>query len=453
MGADAAPAKKSHFRLIMGGFLGLCTGAGTMYFNAIFNSVVRPPKPVANFKADADGLTLTCQNMATGQSGWWDFGDGSPLEPFDPDAKTVTHQFPKPGTYSVKLMVQNFLLDENDRTVSVEASAASATAAAPNALPKLVGVQVEKLNDQVPATCRVTADVQNADEIVWAAGDQRVHSPVQAGKFEQYVRIDKAGQVPIVLTALSKSHATPDVQVFPVNVANPRTAVFDVRLDVTDAAAKTQTATRTETLPCAVKDGHGKPTAGFTRQIAARPGGTIKAAAFDPKGSRQANLVKNVKCEVAADGRAVTVTGEWAQAADATEKAAGGSTVFVPVSLTEERASASAPSRNQHSFTLTPVADRLWQGSLRLTPKPADAARTVALVIGLTQPDGSRTELARTTLTGTAGEWSAPLTGAVAGMNAKAAVVNGEVQVAVGNLGATPRPAAPLAAPAAGKKK
>jgi PKD repeat protein len=70
---------------------------------------------VANFAVTADGLTVTCESRATGESGWWDFGDGTPLEPFDPGQPTQTHTYAKPGCYAVKLTVRNFLAEVNER--------------------------------------------------------------------------------------------------------------------------------------------------------------------------------------------------------------------------------------------------------------------------------------------------------------------------------------------------
>ena len=96
-----------------------------MYLSVIVDTVVKPSKPVANFAVAADGLTVTCQNHASGESGWWDFGDGTPLEPFDAGQPTVAHTYPKPGTYTVKLTVRNFLVEENTRAVPVDLSAAA----------------------------------------------------------------------------------------------------------------------------------------------------------------------------------------------------------------------------------------------------------------------------------------------------------------------------------------
>ena len=85
--APAAPAKKGFgiVKAAMGGFAGLAAGVFGVYATALVDQVAKPGKPVANFAVNADGLRVNFQNQATGQTGWWDFGDGSPLEPFAPD--------------------------------------------------------------------------------------------------------------------------------------------------------------------------------------------------------------------------------------------------------------------------------------------------------------------------------------------------------------------------------
>ena len=101
------------------GFLALGSGIAGTYATQVVNTVIKPGKPVANFSVAAEGLTVSCQNQATGESGWWDFGDGTSLVPFTAD-QTVTHTYSKPGSYTVKLTVRNFLRDENERSVPVE---------------------------------------------------------------------------------------------------------------------------------------------------------------------------------------------------------------------------------------------------------------------------------------------------------------------------------------------
>ena len=101
------------------GVFALSSGIAGTYATQVVNTVIKPGKPVANFSVAAEGLTVSCQNQATGESGWWDFGDGTSLVPFSAD-ETVTHTYTKPGSYTVKLTVRNFLRDENERSVPVE---------------------------------------------------------------------------------------------------------------------------------------------------------------------------------------------------------------------------------------------------------------------------------------------------------------------------------------------
>ena len=73
-----------------------------------------------NFATQATGLTVQINNRSTGGTqGWWDFGDGTALEPFDPKLDIIKHAYAKPGTYNVKLTLENLLGEEADRTTPV----------------------------------------------------------------------------------------------------------------------------------------------------------------------------------------------------------------------------------------------------------------------------------------------------------------------------------------------
>src|SRR5439155_18897180 len=118
MSATAAP-KRSLFRrlfALVGTIAGMCSGAALMYLSPLVDRVVKPGKPLANFAVETEGLSATFHNRYAGE-GWWDFGDGSPLEPATPDQSSITHTFPHPGTYTTKLLVRNFVGDEHERSV------------------------------------------------------------------------------------------------------------------------------------------------------------------------------------------------------------------------------------------------------------------------------------------------------------------------------------------------
>jgi hypothetical protein len=311
---------------LLGGGLGLVSGAAAMYATALFNTVVKPPMPVANFAVTADGLSVRCENRAAGDSGWWDFGDGSPLEPFDPAQPAVTHAYAKPGNYSVKLTVRNFLLEENARSVPVDLSAA-----APQLLPPSVtALQVEPVGQRMaPATFRVKGEVKNAERVIWDLGGDKLEVSTENGPFERLVVFEKPGLFPIQLTGLTGN--TADKKAATVKVDPPTAATVSAFLSVTDAGARTERQTVPETIPVPVPEKGAKQ---LSRVVEARRSCTI----IEAKLAGESPAIKNLKAEVAADRRSVTLTGEWAALGEAGRKAAGGSNVLVRLLLTEERA-------------------------------------------------------------------------------------------------------------------
>lgn len=426
-GGGSAPKPglfKRSFKMAVGGLLGLCTGAVAVYSNAIFDKVVKPTKPVANFAlAGTDGLTVTCENHASGDSGWWDFGDGTQLEAFEADKPTVAHTYAKPGSYTVKLSVRNFLLEENSRTVAVDLTSPPSTLP-----PTVTGLKVEPIRDQAPATYKITGELQNADEVVWRLGDKAEHSPAQAGPFERYVTFEQPGQYPIVLTALSKARKDPQVLVQSVNVTAPKEPVYTATAAITDSVSKVDVTTRTERVstPVATRTGTTK---GFDRELTAQAGRTIKSAQIDTR--QVGKLVKNAKVEVAKDGKTARVTGEWAVAADAVSKAAGGSEMTIPVEVTEERTVTTPPIKNWAAGAM----DATNQIQIRLPPSPikaANASRTVELDVGLMQPNGQRRPVARGKLDA-AGNWSELVTLNNRQLMVQALTVNGTVRVTFAN--------------------
>jgi hypothetical protein len=395
-----APAKKSFGKVVLGSSLGLVTGAIAVYSQAAFDRLVKPAKPLANFQISSDGLTVVCENRASGQSGYWDFGDGTALEPYDPALQTVSHTYAKPGNYNVKLIVRNFLMDEADRSVSVEV-ANTAAAMAVNA-PQILNLKVDAIRDQVPATFRITGQLKNADEVVWKLGDKTEHLATPPGDIDRYVTFDKDGQFPIVLTALSKSRKDPQVIVQAVNVKKMQQDTYEAHVSVTDTIMKTETVTTVVRLPAPVRDAKG-PTKGFARSIAASSTGVILKIASDPS---MPAAVKNLKLEIARDQKSALVSGDWAISGDALAKAAGGSDLTIPIVVTEERRSIMSPGRQ----TMSGVMDQKQQIMMKLPPRPlgtANSTRSVSVDFGIMQMDGKRHRIAYGTLDAT-GAWTSP---------------------------------------------
>ena len=290
------PAKGSWLKAALIGLLGLGGGAAATYVTAVVDRVVKPPRPVANFAVAPDGMTLTCQNHASGESGWWDFGDGTPLEPFAPD-KPATHSYAKPGSYTVKLTVRNYIGDENERTVPVDIAAGPKDAPPP----QIAGFALQPVSQAAvaPATFRLTADVSNADACVWDYGDGRVEV-TDGGKIDRLVTFEKPGTFAVSLVAHNAKQGAK--QSTPVKVDAPRDGSTMAVLKVTDTGSKVDRITTTESVAIAVPSDKNATT--FTKSVNARPGYTLaEAATADTPAS-----VKNLKVQVTADKRSATVT-------------------------------------------------------------------------------------------------------------------------------------------------
>ncbi|MBP3954201.1 PKD domain-containing protein [Gemmata sp. G18] len=338
------------------GFLGLGGGAAGTYATAVVDRVVKPTKPVANFAVNPDGLTLACDNRASGESGWWDFGDGTPLEPYAAD-QHVSHTYAKPGSYTVKLTVRNYLGDENERTVPIDVAAATQNGPPPS----INAFAVQPVSGTTaPATFRLTADVANASTCVWDFGENGVEVTA-GGKIDRLVTFEKSGTFPISLVAHNGKQAAK--QSGSATVEKPREGTTMAVLKVTDSGTKVDRATTVESVAVPVPGDKGATT--FTKYIAARPGHSITEAAL---GTSPASA-KNVKVEVAPDKRAVKVTGEWAGDTKATNKAAGGSDALVRVKVTQERTTPLPASVTMVTGTFAMVGQTI-RADLPLPPAP-----------------------------------------------------------------------------------
>jgi hypothetical protein len=328
--APAAPAKKAGgwIRTFIVGVLALGSGIAGTYATQVVNTVIKPGKPVANFSVAAEGLTVSCQNQATGESGWWDFGDGTSLVPFSAD-ETVTHTYAKPGSYTVKLTVRNFLRDENERSVPVE------VAAGPKELPAplITGFAVTPVgsSSMAPATFRVTGDVVNAEHCVWDFGDGRLEV-ADGGKIDRMVTFDKPGQFPLTLVAHSGKQAVKQASAVKIDAAPVGTLM--AVLKVTDSGNQVIRKDRVVSVPIPIPSGKNPPSSS-SKSVQALPGCTIVAAAPIAKVVKG---MKSHKVAVGPDKRSVVVSGEWENAAKA-----GGSDVIVAIKVTEERVVSRAP--------------------------------------------------------------------------------------------------------------
>src|SRR5436189_5303972 len=104
MGEKRSGKLAGWLKTLGGTVAGLVSGVVMMYVTGFVNNVVKPAKPVPIFSYDHDNLNVIFHNRSIGgTSGYWDFGDGSPLEPISPKPELVTHTHPSPGDYMAKL--------------------------------------------------------------------------------------------------------------------------------------------------------------------------------------------------------------------------------------------------------------------------------------------------------------------------------------------------------------
>ena len=341
--SEPVPAKsRGWMKASVLGVLGLGSGIAATYTTAIVNTVIKPTKPVANFSVAAEGLGVSCQNQASGESGWWDFGDGTSLVPFAAD-QTVTHTYAKPGNYSVKLTVRNFLGDENERSVPVEVATGSNDLPAP----LIAGFAVQSIAPvaYAPATYRVVAEVTHADHCVWDYGDGRVEV-TDGGKIDRMVTFDKPGNFPLQLVALNGKQAVKQAGAVKI-MAAPTGSVTAV-LKVIDSGSHLARNTRIESVAIPVPNGQN-PQPSFTKALHIRAGSTILEAA---PVRETVSGVRNLQVAVAADKHSAVVSGEWAGDPKSVAKAAGGSDVIIPVKVTLERVSAQAPIETKVTGTI-----------------------------------------------------------------------------------------------------
>ena len=81
----------------MGVIVGVLSGGIVMYVSPVVDKAIKPQKPIANFSIETNDLQVTFKNLSVGGDGFWDFGDGSALEPATKQTEIVTHTYAKAG--------------------------------------------------------------------------------------------------------------------------------------------------------------------------------------------------------------------------------------------------------------------------------------------------------------------------------------------------------------------
>ena len=337
----------------------LIGGGVLMYISPFVNSAIKPAKPVANFAQQAQGLTVTFQNRSTGgTAGWWDFGDGSALEPFVPNQDAIVHTYPKPGNYTVKLNLHNFIGEENERAAAVNLESSAANG------PVIESFQVIPLrpNQDAPAVFRVVSQVKNADMLIWSLGDDRpieINTDPGASQ-DRLITLNNVGTHVIRLVAVSGKQTAEKTKEEYVGMPDPNAPVAELRLayEATKQHAKKQNVNVARAFPANAAEN----TFSFTEERAAPAGFQIIKADFVKTPKESANL-KDVRLTFTPDK--VVVTGTLIKTGGLFHKNAPPPNFAAEVILTLESMAKSMPK------TVDPVALNLQVPGSTILPIPA----------------------------------------------------------------------------------
>lgn len=276
---------------------GLMGGAALMYISPLVNNVIKPPKPVPNFAQQAQGLAVTFLDHSTGGGdGWWDFGDGSALEPYNAKQESIIHTFPRPGSYTVKLSLRNFLGDERERTVSVNVDG-------PSGPPVIEDFRILPVGPEVaPATYRIVSKVKNADLTLCYLGDNRpLEINTESAAQERVVTLKEPGSYKLRLVAVSGKQTVEKAEDVWVGVGD--FSAPTATLQVTYSAVLTEKVQKEMNVSATFPADHKDHAFAFKLERAADSGFQIADVKFKD-GARSAKL------DVSGDKTKFIVTGE-----------------------------------------------------------------------------------------------------------------------------------------------
>jgi PKD repeat protein len=354
-----------------------------MYFTAVVDKAVKPARPVPNFKVDRDGLTVRFQNLSMGGSGWWEFGDGSPLEPVSSDQEFLSHTYPRPGDYLAKMSLTNLVGDEVERSVTIRIDIPG-----PTGPPQIASLEATAVaGSYAPATFHLVSKVNNAQVYVWDLGDDRPLEIVTdgAGNQERMVTFNKPGSYRVKLAAVNGTQHDEKIQT--VAVLEPPANTVTAVLTVEDQGTQVKTRQRPHHF-CQ----HVSPQARDAvfaldeRQLAlADPGWIIRDVRVQGAGGHDVSLggrtemgldtgalglrhARNLRLKLAEDRRSVRLTGELVR------DPAGNDTMppclCLPVVLTEEKRAPAQPLVQNVTATLPLPAGGVPTAALIPLPRP-----------------------------------------------------------------------------------
>jgi hypothetical protein len=284
---------------------GLISGAVIMYVSPLVDRVIKPAKPLANFAIELQGTQITFQNRSTGgNEGWWDFGDGSPLEPYSPNQPTISHTYPRPGVYTAKLSLHNLLNEESDRSVNVQIDGTQAGAPAID-LFQAVSIRADTF---APASFKALAKIKNADLCIWS-GDAEIPTEVlpRPGTDPEHVfTFARPGKHTIKLAVVQGQQLVEQTQV--VEVQAPQAGLVMAMLNISRQGYRVEKEELSRNVQVNFPDKHSGNAYAFTQEILAKPGWQIATAKIGQ--SFKDPIVKDAKVTISQDRSKAILTGQ-----------------------------------------------------------------------------------------------------------------------------------------------
>jgi hypothetical protein len=391
--AEEAPRRSGWLKTVGGTLAGVLSGAVVMYLTPLVDRVVKPSKPLANFAEEHEGLNVTFHNRSIGgRDGWWDFGDGTPLERLNPQQDIVTHKYPRPGDYVAKLTLQNLLGDDDVRSVTIQLDAGRVEP------PEILSLDADPVdpNSSAPATFHLTCKSKNAQLYIWDTGDNRPLEITQdngSGTEIRTVSFWKPGTYTVKVAGVNGTHADQRSKILVVN--EPRAGSVTVSLHATDQATHLQTIR----VPLTFQDTFPITLAGdiyhFTHQAPAKPGYLITDVHFksaDGPGLQGQTVVdidplaagvpgvQNLRIQLAPDRRSVALSGDMMRPVSSGQADQSAPVITVPVVFYEEKRSKA----DRPAVAVTSTVSLPGSAMLGLPPLPSgwvDAQRQIQVEI------------------------------------------------------------------------
>lgn len=304
------PNKGSWFATILGTLAGLFAGAVLMYVSPWVEKITRPPRPVANFELETNGLTAYFHNRSLNASlATWDFGDGSPLEFVPADKPLVVHIYARPGTYVAKLRVNNLLRETDERIATINLEVVNDPARAPEK-PVIVDLYARPASGKgqpvyAPTTFHFVATVDHGQFYFWDFGDG---GGMRMGEADAIYTFDRPGAYAVKLSAF-RAGGERSQQEVSVEVHDPPAGGVGIFLEVTDHGWQVEK--RTRNVPASVGltlEGSEAPER-LEQTIVAGKGFELTSVERVPAPNRN-RAVDKASLEIAPDRRSVLVTGE-----------------------------------------------------------------------------------------------------------------------------------------------